>query len=171
MDNCKRVCWWLIVSCGLLVVAMISGCGGEKKDALALFMDDNKENDPESYAKLEEEIKKQKEIRQQQVLVDSSEPEKVCYYHNVGVEHEARYLEGPFEKEGSKDGYFNTWDWDSALALGASPAIFVGNVIALPAALIISPPWEDQVSRSVFEVVEPTHELPGEASGMARKEE
>ncbi len=57
------------------------------------------------------------------------------------------------------------------MALGASPVIFMGNVIALPAALIIAPPWEDQVSRSVFEVVEPTHELPGEASGMTRKEQ
>lgn len=176
-------------------MALMSGCGEEKKDELEAFLDDVKENDPEYYKQIQrqksgeveqqqddksapsrddsmmmEEGQDTREVVPAQLSVGRGWPEKVCYYHNVGVEHEGRYLEGPFEKQGSEDGRFNTWDWDSAISLGASPAFFVGNVVLMPASMVIAPPWQRQVSRSIYAVVEPMYELPGEPSGMARKE-
>ena len=97
-------------------------------------------------------------------------PERVLHYENIAVEHEVLYLEGPYERYGSNDGYFRTWDWDSGFSVGASPAIFVGKTFLLPFSMVIAPPWRQQSSRSGYPVAEPAYELPVEASGMAVKE-
>lgn len=98
-------------------------------------------------------------------------PERVLHYGNIAVEHEVLYLKGPYERYGSNDGYFKTWDWDSGFSVGASPAIFVGKTFLLPVSMIIAPPWRQQYSRSGYPVAEPAYELPVEPSGMASKQQ
>lgn len=95
--------------------------------------------------------------------------ERTAYYENVDVKHPALYLESPYEKKGSNDGYFKTWDRDSAISLVASPVIFVGNVIVWPVHLVLSPPWKMQTSRSVYPVQQPVSALPAEPSRAASK--
>ena len=155
---------------GLLAVVILAGCGqGQQKDELDQFIDELRKSDPEAVKTLEKN--KQAMSPDMRLPADRGWGEMIRFYTNVAVEHEALYLEEPLEKQGSNDGYFRTWDGDSALSLAASPAIFVGNVILLPAAMIAAPPWERQISRGDFPVVEPTFALPGEPSGMTRKEE
>ena len=96
--------------------------------------------------------------------------ERTAAYENVGLKHPALYLEGPYENKGSNDGYFKTWDGDSAISLVASPVIFVGHVIALPVRMVQTPPWKTQVSRSDYPAAEPAHAVRTEPSGRASKE-
>ncbi len=96
--------------------------------------------------------------------------ERTVAYENVGLKHPALYLEGPYEKNGSNDGYFKTWDKDSAISFGVSPVIFVGNVIIWPIRMVQTPPWEMQISRSDFPVQDPVHALTAEPSRAASKE-
>ncbi|MBN1845642.1 MAG: hypothetical protein JW810_08170 [Sedimentisphaerales bacterium] len=97
-------------------------------------------------------------------------PERTVSYAPVGLKHPALYLEGPYEKKGSNDGYFKTWDRDSAISLAASPVIFVGKVIAWPVRLVQTPPWKMQVSRSGYPVQQPVSALPAEPSRSACQE-
>ena len=96
--------------------------------------------------------------------------ERTIAYENVGLKHPALYLEGPYEKQGSNDGYSKTWDSDSAISFVASPAIFVGNVIAWPVHMVLSPPCQMQVSRSDYPVAEPVHAIKTEPSRAAKNE-
>ena len=95
--------------------------------------------------------------------------ERTVAYENVGLKHPALYLEGLYGKKGSADGYFKTWDKDSAISFGVSPMIFVGNVIVWPIRMVQAPPWEMQISRSNYPVAEPLHAFAAEPSGAARK--
>jgi hypothetical protein len=95
--------------------------------------------------------------------------ERTVAYKNVGLKHPMLYLKGPYEKRGSNDGYFKTWDCDSAISFGVSPAIFVGNVIAWPIHLVQTPPWKKQTSRSGYPVQQPVSALPAEPSRAASK--
>ena len=95
--------------------------------------------------------------------------ERTVRYENVGLKHPALYLEGFYEKQGSNDGYFKTWDGDSAISFGVSPVIFVGNVIAWPIRLVQTPPWKKQVSRSGYPVQQPEHAISTEPSRAASK--
>jgi len=95
--------------------------------------------------------------------------ERTVAYENVGLKHLALYLGGPYEKKGSQDGYFKTWDGDSAISLGVSPVIFVGKVIAWPVHMVFSPPWKMQISRSDYHVQQPVSALSAEPSRAASK--
>ena len=170
MEKLKQGCQWWFWRYGLLAAVILAGCGqGQQKDELDQFIDELRKSDPEAVKTLEKN--KQAMSPKAPLPAGRGWGEMIRSYTNVAVEHEALYLEEPFEKQGSNDGYFRTWDGDSVLSLAASPAIFVGHVILLPAAMIAAPPWEAQTSRSIFPVVEPVYKLPGEASGMTRKEE
>ena len=94
--------------------------------------------------------------------------ERTAYYENVGLKHPTLYLEGPYEKHGSNDGYFKTWDGDSAISFVVSPVIFVGNVIVWPVHMVLTPPCQMQISRSGYPVQEPVHAIPAEPSGAAQ---
>jgi hypothetical protein len=96
--------------------------------------------------------------------------ERTVSYENIGLKHPALYLEGPYEKKGSNDGYFKTWDGDSAISLAASPVIFAGNVIIWPVRMFQRPPWEMQISRCDSPVAEPVHAFAAEPSRAASKE-
>jgi len=95
--------------------------------------------------------------------------ERTAAYENVGLKHPTLYLEGPLEKKGSNDGYFKTWDKDSAISFGVSPVIFVGNVIAWPVRMVQTPPWETQISRSNYPIQQPAHALAAKPSRAASK--
>ena len=93
--------------------------------------------------------------------------ERVLYYQNIAMEHEALYLKGPYERAGSDDGYFSLWDKDSAYSVVWSPVAAVGKALVLPISAFLTPPWRHQYNRSDFELVEPTFYMPAEMAGMA----
>ena len=93
--------------------------------------------------------------------------ERTATYENVGLKHPTLYLEGPYEKQGSNDGYSKTWDGDSAISFVASPMIFVGNVVLWPVHMVVKPPFATQISRSDSPVQEPVHALAAEPSRAA----
>ncbi len=96
--------------------------------------------------------------------------ERTVAYENVGLKHPALYLVGPYEKKGSQDGYFKTWDTDSAISFGVSPVIFVGNVIIWPIRMVQTPPCQMQISRSDYPAAESAHAVRSEPSGQASKQ-
>ena len=93
-----------------------------------------------------------------------------AYFAGLDVEHYPVYMTDPYCLTDSEDGYFKTWDADSALDTVTGPAIFIGNVIALPVAAAFDPPWQTQTSRGQFPITEPAHEIPMELSGMVENE-
>ncbi|MCP4709710.1 MAG: hypothetical protein GY869_13880, partial [Planctomycetes bacterium] len=58
--------------------------------------------------------------------------EQILYYQNIAVEHKTLYLKGPYEQNGSDDGYISLWDKDSAYSVAWSPVVSVGKTLVLP---------------------------------------
>jgi len=104
------------------------------------------------------------------LIADRGWDERILYYQNIATEHETLYLKGPYEQTGSDDGYFQTWDKDSAYSLAWSPVVAVGKTLILPISVVLTPPWEHQYYRSDFPLVEPTFYMPAEVAGMAENE-
>ena len=77
--------------------------------------------------------------------------QQVVYYQPVALEHKALYLAGPFEQSGG-DGIFDKTTNEDLLATFACPAMFLGNVVAMPAAMILTSPFQNQQSRSIFPI-------------------
>ena len=86
-------------------------------------------------------------------------PERIAYYDNVSVEHEAFYLEGPYEQNGGQGDSFHTWSIEDAAASLISPAAFLANIVAMPVDACINPPWQNQFSRSIYPIQTPVYEL------------
>lgn len=93
-----------------------------------------------------------------------------AYFTGVDVEHYPIYMTDPHYLADSEDGYFKTWDGGSALDTVAGPAIFIGNVLALPVAAAFDPPWQTQTSRGQFPIAESAYEIPIKLSGMVENE-
>lgn len=96
-------------------------------------------------------------------------PQRIRYFHNVAVVHPQHYLQGPCETL-PEDGVFRTWDWQSLLALPASPTIFLSNTILWPIDLAFHPIWHAQASRAGLDPAEPTYALPACDSEATRNE-
>ncbi|MBN2376959.1 MAG: hypothetical protein JXD22_11185 [Sedimentisphaerales bacterium] len=96
--------------------------------------------------------------------------EHYAYFAGLDVKHYPLYMTDPHYLADSEDGYFKTWDGESALDTVAGPIVFLGNVLALPVAAAFDPPWKTQTSRGQFPIAEPTHEIPLELSGMVECE-
>lgn len=93
-----------------------------------------------------------------------------AYFAGLDVEHYPLYMTDPHFLADSEDGYFKTWDGDSALDTVAGPAVFLGNVLAIPVAAAFDPIWQTQTSRGHFPIAEPVHEIPLELSSMTENE-
>ena len=92
-------------------------------------------------------------------------PETFAYYPDASVTHETVYFQDPFEVAGGNDGQFRTWRLADAVALLASPPLFVANTAALPVAMAISPPWAQHCSHSIYEIQPPVYAFPTEPAG------
>ena len=89
-------------------------------------------------------------------------------YQTVGVRHWQLYLESPFERDGSTNGRWETWGLEDIVAAAADPAIFLGNIVALPVSASLKNPWTCDTSRSTFAPTDPTYQQPETPSGMTR---
>ena len=89
-------------------------------------------------------------------------------YETLGVRHWQLYLESPFERDGSTNGRWETWGLEDVVATAADPAIFLGQIVAVPVSASLKNPWTCETSRSVFAPAEATYEQPETPSGMTR---
>ena len=85
---------------------------------------------------------------------------ETVFYQNGALEHSPLYVSGPFAEPADADARFQTWSIQDVVALAASPAVFVANVVATPVLAVITPPWQSQYSRSVFGIQEPASAIP-----------
>ena len=91
-------------------------------------------------------------------------PQRVAHFRNGAMEHESLYMQDPYEYYGGNDGQFKTGSLDDVWVTLASPSIFAWNFVTLPAAMIKPPPFQPQVSRSIYPLQQPVHALPTQAS-------
>jgi hypothetical protein len=91
-------------------------------------------------------------------------------YYNPCVEHPTLYLDQPYLPTTSDDGCFSTWDGDSALALIISPALFVGETIAMPVSAVCQFPWQTECSHGHLPAPPVAPVLPAPPVAMTARE-
>ena len=105
------------------------------------------------------------------VAVQRGWDESSASYHSGDVEHLALYLQDPFERRGSNDGYFQTWCLDDVVAAFNGPTIFFGQTVGLPVAAVVAPPWQEACSDGNVAGTEPVYVLPAIGSGVTSNED
>jgi len=136
----------------LLLISIFAGCASNNQPASP--------TDPASREATLKQMEAELGITEPQTKTQARPwPEQIAYYDNVAVEHEAFYLEGPFEKCGGQGDAFCTWSAEDAAASLISPAAFLANTAALPIFALIDPPWQNQHSRSIFPIQEPEYKF------------
>ncbi len=92
--------------------------------------------------------------------------ENTAWYQNASVRHRSLYMQDYFESHGGCDGHFQIYRKEDVISLPASPALFVANIIKLPVDLVQSPPWQKQVSRSIYPLQQSTYNIPYELASQ-----
>ena len=86
-------------------------------------------------------------------------PTRRACYQPVGVGHTAGYMHDTITPSLDRNDTFDSFTLTNTAAVVVAPAVFAAEVVTLPVAAIVSPPWTTVYSRGAFAVVEPTDRI------------
>ena len=125
----------------------------------------NSPTDPNASVGASEFIEAAEPLPRPSAFASRDWPSRTADYVACRVSHPTLYMQDPLENSSSSGGRFQIWSLNDVVSLVASPAIFGGNIIAMPVAAVLDPPFSCQSDRSGYPLAPGAYNIPFDPAG------